>query len=63
MLDIRKHIVDATDLQCSDDQDAVRAAARMRNFAGLEVWSGVRHVAILPPNFDRWQATSDRPNA
>ena len=47
-LDKRDRIVEARDLECMDDDDAIRAVEAQRDGRAMELWRRDRRIRIFP---------------
>jgi hypothetical protein len=56
-LDAARHIVDATDLECEDDEHAIREVERRRDGRAMELW----RRAVLLGRFEPLDQADNRP--
>jgi hypothetical protein len=47
-VDFSGHRIDATEVECADDQEAVQQALRNISVDDVEVWQSDRFIALLP---------------
>jgi hypothetical protein len=47
-LDKRDRIVEARDLECEDDDDAIRAVETQRDGRAMELWRRDRRIRVFP---------------
>jgi hypothetical protein len=49
VLDAASHIIDATDLECEDDEQALREVERRRDGRALELWRRATLIGRFEP--------------